>query len=122
MNKQILIKAIEHFGKDVQIDKIQEEAMELALILHQFKCPTKDKDKMLPQVYSELADMKIMMQQAEILFDKDRIDAIVELKLARLEANYFPLWNVLISQPIGTKSSTAIFSAQYAAGTPPYTM
>ena len=73
------------FGKDVQADKIQEEAMELALALHQYKCPTKDKIKLLDNVYDELADMKIMMAQAEIIFDPSIINARVDLKLKKFQ-------------------------------------
>ena len=35
MNKEILQKAIDKWGKETQINKIQEEALELALVLNQ---------------------------------------------------------------------------------------
>lgn len=41
------------------------------------------------KLYDELADMKIMMAQAETLFDADRINKRVEDKLLRLEEKYF---------------------------------
>jgi phosphoribosyl-ATP pyrophosphohydrolase len=69
-------------GTDAAVDKIQEEAQELALALHQLKCPTKtDKKKRLNDVYGELADMKIMMRQAEMLFSKKKINRLVNQKL-----------------------------------------
>jgi len=69
-------------GNEAAVDKIQEEAQELALALHQLKCPTKtDKKKRLNDVYGELADMKIMMRQAEMLFSKKKINRLVNQKL-----------------------------------------
>lgn len=93
MDKNLLKMAIAKWGRQVQIAKIQEEALELALILNQINCPTKDPLDMEANLYSELADMKIMMAQAELLFDADRINAIVALKLERLQVKYFPEYN-----------------------------
>lgn len=76
-------------GRDASIDKIQEEAQELGLALHQLKCPTKtDKKKQLDDVYGELADMKIMMKQAEILFNKNKINRLVNQKLKKKKEKY----------------------------------
>lgn len=76
-------------GRDAAIDKIQEEAQELGLALHQLKCPTKtDKKKQLDDVYGELADMKIMMKQAEILFNKNKINRLVNQKLKKKREKY----------------------------------
>jgi len=89
MNKDLLQKAIDKWGKETQINKIQEEALELALVLNQRKCPTKDVDRMESNLYDELADMKIMMAQAELLFDSERINERVKFKLDRLQSKYF---------------------------------
>lgn len=76
-------------GRDAAVDKIQEEAQELGLALHQLKCPTKtDKKKQLNDVYSELADMKIMMRQAEMLFSKKKINRLVNQKLQKKREKY----------------------------------
>jgi len=88
MNKEILLKAIEKWGRDTQVNKIQEEALELSLILNQRNCPTKDPEQMEASLYNELADMKIMMAQAEILFDADRINQQVKFKLDKLQRKY----------------------------------
>jgi len=88
MNKEILYKVIEKWGRDTQINKIQEEALELSLILNQRLCPTKDPEQMEENLYDELADMKIMMAQAEILFDADRINERVKFKLEKLQSKY----------------------------------
>ena len=88
MNQEILRKAIVKWGAEVQINKIQEEALKLALVLNQRNCPTKDVAQMEEQLYDELADMKIMMAQADMLFDADRIDERVEYKLNKLNTKY----------------------------------
>lgn len=80
----IYVQIINRFGREVQINKIQEEALELALAL--MKCPTKG--DLTEELYGELADMKIMMAQAEILFDKQKIDQMVEFKLNRFKEKY----------------------------------
>lgn len=89
MNISILKQAIEKWGRDVQISKLQEEALELALVLNQKNCPTKDPIEMEEKLYEELADMKIMMAQAELLFDADRINSNVDIKIKRLQDRYF---------------------------------
>jgi NTP pyrophosphatase (non-canonical NTP hydrolase) len=79
------IKAIiTKWGRDTQVNKIQEEALELALVLNQRNCPTKDPAKMEEALYDELADMKIMMMQADILFDAERINERVAYKFDRV--------------------------------------
>jgi len=89
IDQVILHKAIEKWGVETQINKIQEEALELSLIINQIKCPTKDPIEMEEKLYDELADMKIMMAQAEILFDNNRINQRVQYKLNKLQNKYF---------------------------------
>lgn len=89
MERNFLIDIIEKWGAEVQINKIQEEALELALALNHMNCPTKIASQVEANIYEELADMKIMMAQAEIIFDKSRIDALVKIKLERLRSKYF---------------------------------
>lgn len=88
MNIEILKKAIDKWGIETQTNKIQEELLELALVLNQRNCPTKDKILMDEKLYDELADVKIMMAQADIIFDSERINKIVEIKLNKLQSKY----------------------------------
>lgn len=88
MEKTFLQKIIDRFGKETQINKIQEEALELALILNQRNCPTKCAKEMEDRLYDELADMKIMMAQAELLFDADKINERVKIKLDKFQSKY----------------------------------
>lgn len=88
LSEDILHKIINRFGRKVQVNKIQEEALELSLVLNQINCPTKNPEEMEEALYDELADMKIMMAQAEILFDKERIDKRVAYKLEKFKSKY----------------------------------
>lgn len=88
MDGKILHKAIEKWGREVQINKIQEELLELALVLNQMNCLTKDILEMEDKLYDELADVKIMMAQADILFDSKRISDRVNFKLNKLNKKY----------------------------------
>jgi hypothetical protein len=45
-------------------------------------------EQMEANLYDELADMKIMMAQAEMLFDADRINERVKFKLDKLQSKY----------------------------------
>ena len=85
MERELLKAAINKWGRETQINKIQEECLELSLVLNQLKCPTKDVEVLTEQLYDELADVKIMMAQAEILFDHHRIDERVKYKLDKLK-------------------------------------
>lgn len=85
---EILHKAITKWGREHQIMKIQEEALELALVINQLNCDTKDPEQMEFNLYDELADMKIMLMQADILFDANRINERVLYKLNKLSTKY----------------------------------
>jgi predicted nucleotidyltransferase len=88
-NLKIIKGIIKLFGRQSAIDKIQEESIELALALHQYKCITKiDKKRRLNDIYGELADMKIMMRQAEMLFSKKKINRLVNQKLQHKKNKY----------------------------------
>jgi hypothetical protein len=88
-NIRIIKGLIKLNGKQLSIDKIEEEAVELALSLIQLKCPTKlDKKKRLNDVHKELADMKIMLRQAEMIFSKKKINKYVNQKLSAKNKKY----------------------------------
>lgn len=87
-HKSICNRIIEKWGREVQINKIQEEALELALVLNQRNCPTKNQKTMDAALYDELADMKIMMMQADLLFDANRIAERVQYKFDRVVSKH----------------------------------
>ena len=85
IDQELLYKALEKWGHETQVNKLQEETLELALILNQRNCPTKNPKRMEHELYTELADVTIMMEQAKILFDKDKIDKYVKIQLEKLK-------------------------------------
>lgn len=83
----LLNRAVLKFGKEAQIDMIREESIELALAICHYRRRNRDFGEAEERLYDELADMKIMMAQADLLFDTDRIRRVIDYKLSRLEEN-----------------------------------
>lgn len=92
MDKHILKTAIAKWGVETQTKKLQEECLELALVINQMECPTKP--DLTDQFIDELADVKIMMAQAEMIIGSYEIDKRVEYKLKRLADKYFNDYNM----------------------------
>lgn len=72
---------LHRFGNEVQINKIIEEILELAVELNRLNCPTKDPEKLIDRIHEELADVQNVMKQARLIFDANKIDQIAEKKL-----------------------------------------
>ena len=85
MKSEILNKAIDKWGTKSQIAMVQEEATELALAVHKYLNRSEtDKVKLRNDLIDELADMKIMLAQAEIIMGKKDIENRVSFKMQRL--------------------------------------
>lgn len=95
---EVLHKAIETFGINEQIEMVIEECSELIQALQKLKRAKfsiylgeipKNKTAKQALVYanlcSEIADVKIMISQCEIMFNKDMIDISVDRKIERLK-------------------------------------
>jgi len=83
---QVLNRAIEKFGFEKQVEMIIEECAELIVALQKLKRDRgEDYLKKLFNVQDEIADVKIMIRQAEILFEDPIINKRVEFKINRLE-------------------------------------
>jgi len=81
MNKRKLYqKAIEKWGTELQLDMMIEECAELTQAIIHFK----RNRKAVAEIISEIADVKIMIEQMEEIFDKASIEGIVQIKLERL--------------------------------------
>ena len=70
INDSILESAISLWGIEAQCEMIIEECMELALALQKMKRIRGDKDAKYKAVIDEIANVKIMIHQAERIFDK----------------------------------------------------
>jgi NTP pyrophosphatase (non-canonical NTP hydrolase) len=78
-------QAICKWGNKTQISKLKEELLELTLALEQLDCPTKDYETQLRQVESEFADVIIMLSQAQMIFDFEKVAKLVDIKCDKLE-------------------------------------
>lgn len=81
----ILKKAIEKWGFEAQCEMIIEECIELALAMQKLKRVRGDKDQKFKNVIDEIADVKIMIRQAERMFPSNLINERVIFKMNRLE-------------------------------------
>lgn len=94
---KIILQAISKYGSVHQIEILLEECNELIHSLHKLK-RMKLHDNQYPNksytieeclvywnVCSEIADVKIMLAQMEMIFNKEAIDLAVERKIERLE-------------------------------------
>ena len=80
---EIVIDAIQHYGKDNQLDKAIEEMSELTKAICDLK-----RDETVQHtvnVIEETADVFIMMIQMMIMFGANEVDNLIEVKLARLK-------------------------------------
>lgn len=96
--KNIYRKVIDEYGVDNQVEMVIEECSELILALQKLK---RYYGKSLSEVNSlenlgydaelvadvcnEIADVKVMMEQSELIFDKEAIQNKIDFKIKRLE-------------------------------------
>jgi len=83
VDKIILQRAIDLWGEKAQRELIIEESLELGLALMKLR-RSGDPEEQMKDVIDEVADMKIMVAQAELLYGKEAIDKRVEYKMNRL--------------------------------------
>lgn len=81
-----LIRNIEHFGTSVELDKAKEECEELIEQIELAKQGT----VLLEDIIDEIADVKVMLAQLEIIFDcsgavEDRVEYKINRQMERIE-------------------------------------
>ncbi|MGG7057585.1 hypothetical protein ACQPUZ_04735 [Clostridium tertium] len=77
--EEILIKAINTFGEDIQKVVAMEELAELQQAL------SKDIRGKEHNVEEEIADVFIMLMQLELMYDKKKIEEWIDKKIERLD-------------------------------------
>lgn len=83
-SKEILQQAIDTYGEDAQIDKACEELAELIQALMKYKYMKTYGPK--SAVFEEMADVKIMFQQLEMILDGEpEIQDNYQKKVLRLK-------------------------------------
>ena len=85
IDDNILQSAIDTWGFDAQCEMILEESIELALALQKMKRVRGDKQQKFDNLIDGLADVKIMIRQAERLFPIDIINKRIDFKMNRLK-------------------------------------
>ena len=73
------------WGFDAQCEMIIEECLELALALQKMKRIRGSKSEKFNNLIDELADVKIMIHQAERMFPIELINERVDFKMNRLK-------------------------------------
>ena len=80
----ILDKAIKTWGIEAQLEMVIEECMELALALQKLKRKRGDSNQKIVNVIDEIADVKIIIRQAEKIFGSEPVNKRVDFKMNRL--------------------------------------
>ena len=83
----ILAKAIKHYGQEMQIDKMVEEAAELITAIAKMRIALNSDEGItneVANVIDELADVQIMTDQLTIMFGEANVNNRIAFKLTRL--------------------------------------
>lgn len=86
--KNTLIRAINHFGVEHQIDKALEEMGELITALSRRRLERSHKE----DIAEEIADVLIVANQLRIIYGGELVDGLIDQKLSRLEATINGDW------------------------------
>ena len=81
---QLYKAAIVKWGKPSQLEMMIEEASELILALQKFK--RNPSAEHAAEVSDELADVEVMLEQLDLIFEPDDKERQKQIKLERLEA------------------------------------
>lgn len=84
-HEDVLNKAIEVWGNEAQLEMVIEECLELALALQKLKRKRGNPLDKINNVVDEIADVKIMIYQAERIFGSQPVNERVEFKINRLK-------------------------------------
>lgn len=84
---ELLHEAINKWGVQAQIDMVIEECLELALALQKLKRKRGDTEEKHLAVIDEIADVRIIIEQAIIIFadPSDKIQKRIDFKMNRLK-------------------------------------
>ena len=89
--QSVFQESIETYGKECQLDQVQEEAIELALAIRKYKraklavayTTEGEFETRTKELISEIADVIIMTQQCRLIFDDKVIQSEIDRKLTR---------------------------------------
>ena len=89
MNRTIYEEALDVWGEDSQIEQLIEECSEIILALQKLKRNrrfnlTDEREQRIEDVLEEIADVKIMIRQIELIFSPESVAKYEQIKLDRL--------------------------------------
>ena len=88
IDKTILGMAIDKWGTSSQVGMLHEECLELALALHKLNSRAGGRGQnntlLLGNVYDELADVIIMVEQSKLIFNMNKVQERIDYKMNRL--------------------------------------
>lgn len=81
-------KAIDKWGATAQLDQMIEEMAELTLAINKYKRyllgeKYLEKDQVFGNMYEELADVRLCLEQMEYMFGKENVDTAYERKFEK---------------------------------------
>lgn len=86
MNKEILQKAIDTYGRNMQVDVCIEEMSELTKALIKDRRHNGDNTEDWLNIIEEIADVKIMLEQVKIMLEcENEVNEQKKYKLKRLK-------------------------------------
>lgn len=82
-------KALEKWGEFSQLDQALEEMAELMVAINKYKRIKMDlkekKDKIMDNLYEEIADVKMCLEQLEMMFGEENIDNFLDYKIEKFK-------------------------------------
>lgn len=80
-------KAVEKWGEDSQLDQLVEEMAELTVAINKYKRAknsiAQKKDGVMENLFEEIADVKMCIEELEWMFGKENVDNIFDTKLQK---------------------------------------
>jgi NTP pyrophosphatase (non-canonical NTP hydrolase) len=80
-------RAIKKWGEMGQLDQMIEECAELIVALNKYKRMknyiAQKKEGVMENLYEELADVKLCLEQMEFMFGKDKVNATLDKKIQK---------------------------------------
>lgn len=89
-NRDLMQDLVETWGEEAQLNMVIEKSLELAVAIQKFKKVEHKEDYLeYSHVYNDvcekLADMKLMIEQSEFLFNSNEIHNHYEIKVQHLK-------------------------------------
>lgn len=80
-------RAVEKWGEDAQLDQMIEEMAELIVAINKVKRAkhfiAQKKEGVMDNLFEELADVKLCLEQMEWMFGKENVDKMFDKKLEK---------------------------------------